>query len=280
MKTFDYAAPSRIEDAVKLLLQTPGARVIAGGSQLLVEPSRSALAAPLLVDLRKIDALAGIEATKDGVRIGAMTTTAAIAANATLQAGHAALTEAAALVGDPQVRNRATIGGSLAANDPSADLPAALLALDAQVQVAGPMGRRSASADLVLGRLGAGDVIVSVTLPAGAARTGSAYEKIRHPATFYALCAVAASVTLEADGSVSACRIAVTGVAAPARAAAAEAALTGQKPTTAAIEAAAAKATDGLTLRGDTFGSAEYRGHLARVLAARALARAVERAGG
>lgn len=177
MKPFDYATPSRLEDAVKLLLQTPGARVIAGGSQLLVEPSRSQLSAPLLVDLRKIDALAGIETTKDGVRVGAMTTAAVVAASATLQASHAAMAEAAALVGDPQVRNRATVGGALAANDPAADLPAALLALGAHVQVAGPMGKRSESVDALLGRLGVGEVIVSVTLPVAAPGTGSAYKK-------------------------------------------------------------------------------------------------------
>jgi aerobic carbon-monoxide dehydrogenase medium subunit len=280
MKPFDYTAPRRLDEAVALLAKTPGARVLAGGSQMLIEPSRSELTAPLLVDLRKVDGLAGIEATGEGVRIGAMTTTAAVAAHAGVAGAFAALAEAASLVGDPQVRNRATLGGAIAGNDPAADVPAALLALDAQVQVASAKGARSAPVESVLGALGAGEVITGVTLPTAAANTGSAYEKIKHPSTCYALSAVAASVSLAGDGSVRACRIAVTGAAAPARAKAAEAALSGQAPTAASIEAAAAKATDGLALRGDAFGSAEYRGHLARVLAARAIARAVERARG
>jgi carbon-monoxide dehydrogenase medium subunit len=277
MTPFDYIAPTGLDEAVALLSGTPGARVIAGGTHLLVEPSRGQLSAPLLVDLRRVGALTGIDITTTAVRIGAMTTTAAIAAHLALQAACPALAEAAALVGDPQVRNRATIGGALAANDPSADLPAALLALDARVHVTGPAGGRSAAVDAVLGRLAADEVIAAVTMPI-AARTGSAYEKIRHPSTFYALCAVAANVTLAADGSVTGCRLAVTGAAAPTRATGAETALTGRQPTPAAIEAAAAQVASGLALRGDAFGSPEYRGHLARVLAARALARAVERA--
>jgi carbon-monoxide dehydrogenase medium subunit len=280
MKPFDYAAPSRLDEAVTLLSGTPGARVIAGGSQLLVEPSRSRLSAALLVDLRKVDALTGVGVTAAGARIGAMTTAAAIAANAEFGGGYKALVEAAAQVGDPQVRNRATVGGAIAGNDPAADLPAALIALGAEVEIAGSKGTRSAPVEKVLGAIAADEILVAVRLPVAAARSGSAYEKIRHPATFYALCGVAASVTLDADGRVSACRIAVTGAAAPARANAAEAALGAQSPTAAAIELASARVTDGLALRGDAFGSPEYRGHLARVLAARALTRAVERAGG
>lgn len=280
MRPFDYTAPSRLEEAVSLLSKTPGARVLAGGSQLLVEPARSALDAPLLVDLRKVDGLGGIDVAGDGsVRIGAMATTATLAAHAALRSMHSALVEAAALVGDPQVRNRATVGGALASQEAAADLPAALLALDAQVQVAGAKGTRSVPVDAVLAGLSAGDVIASIALPA-APGAGSAYEKFKHPSTFYAICGVAASVTLAGDGSVRVCRVAVTGAASPARARAAEQALTGRTPDAGAIETAAAKVTDGLALRGDAFGSAEYRGHLARVLAARALARAVERARG
>lgn len=274
MKPFEYSAPGRLDEAVALLASTAGSRVIAGGSQMLVEPWRSALSAPLLVDLRRIDGLTGVEGT-DGLRIGAMTTMADVAAHAGLRSAYAALAEAASQVGDAQIRNRATMGGALASDDPGADLPAALLALDALVNIVGQKGARAVRVDEVLGALGSGDIIVAITLAKTDARWGSAYEKIRHPSTFYALCGVATSVTLDGNGAVRACRIAITGAAAPARATAAEAALVGREPTTAAIEAAAGKAADGLTLRGDAFGSPEYRGHLARVLTARALARTV-----
>ena len=279
MRPFDYAAPARLEDAVGLLAKTPGARVIAGGTHLLLEPSRSRLAAPVLVDLRKVAGLAGIQAEGGGLRIGAMTTLAALAADGAVRQACAAVSEAAGLVGDPQVRNRATLGGSLAIGEPGADLPAALLAADACVQVVGAGGLRTEPLSAVLGTLAPGDVIASVLVPAAAPRTGSAYEKIRHPATLYALCGVAASVTLAADGTVAACRVAVTGATAPTRAAKVEAAVTGARPTADVLASACAGATAGAALYGDAAGSAEYRAHLATVLAARAIARAAARAG-
>jgi carbon-monoxide dehydrogenase medium subunit len=282
MRPFDYSSPSRLDEAVLLLANTPGARILAGGSQLLVEPARSQLRAPLLVDLRRIDGLAAIERQTDGrLKIGAMTTLAVVASHEAVRTEYPGLVDAAQAVGDPQVRNRATLGGSLMIDDAAADLPAVMLALDAEVQIAGPRGPRTqAIDDLRRGAaLGAGDVLTAVILPALPRRTGTAYEKMRNPATFYAVCGVAARVTLDGQGVVSACRVAVTGVGPSAtRLGAVESALTGHSAS-GTLEAAANRAADGLAARSDRFASADYRRHLARVLTQRALTRAVERAG-
>jgi carbon-monoxide dehydrogenase medium subunit len=285
MSTFGYAAPQSLSDAVALLTQNPGARVLAGGHRLLVEPQRSRLAGSLLVDLRKISGLAGIQANDDGsLQIGAMTTLAQIAESAAVRQAGAALAEAAHSTEDAQIRNRATLGGSLAAGDPEADLAAPVIALGALLQITGAKGVRSLPAEnLVTGpfqtALRPGDVITAFHIAAAGERAASAYERIKHPATLRAICGVAASVTLSAGGAVAACRVAVTGATTrPARLQAVENALTNQQPTADALSAAAAAAGEGLTFHSDHFASSEYRRHLARVLTGRALRRAIERA--
>ena len=169
MSSAGYAAPGSLDEAVSLLAKNSDARVLAGGHGLLVEPGRSRVANSLLVDLRKVPGLAGIDADKSGgVKIGAMTTLAAIAADAGLRKTCPALALAAETTGDPQMRNRATLGGSIAGSDPEADLPAIALALDATIQVTGPKGARSVKADDLFGgkaSLAAGDVITAVVLP-------------------------------------------------------------------------------------------------------------------
>jgi carbon-monoxide dehydrogenase medium subunit len=261
MSSFRYAAPTSLEEAIALLSQNTGARVVAGGHRLLVEPERSRLAGGLVVDLRRIPGLAGIETQPDGrLKIGAMATLAAIASSGAVQNGWRALAEAAQGSEDAQIRNRATIGGSLAFGDPEADLPAAILALDAKVEKSGP-------------------VITGFLFPAAARRPGSAYEKMRHPATLRAICGVAASISLGENGAVSTAGVALTGAAdRAARLAAVENALLNQQPRPELLAAAAAAAREQLTFRGDHFASADYRRHLAGVIAERALRRAVERA--
>lgn len=283
MSSAGYAAPKSVDEAVSLLAKNSDARVLAGGHGLLVEPGRSRVANSLLVDLRKVPGLAGIGKDGSGVKIGAMTTLAAIAADAGLKKTYPALALAAEMTGDPQMRNRATIGGSIASSDPEADLPALLLALDATIQVTGSKGARSAKADEFFGAksaLGAGDVITAVVLPVPAARTGTAYEAVRNPSTLAPLCGVVASVTLGADGTVTSSRVALAGAAErPTRLAGAEKALAGKKGEDAAAAAAGAAAGDGTTMRGDLFASADYRKHLTRVLTERAVKQAFDRAG-
>jgi carbon-monoxide dehydrogenase medium subunit len=278
-----YAAPRSVEDAVALLTKNPEARVLAGGHGLLVEPGRRGIAGKLLVDLGRIQGLDGIEREKDGaVKIGAMATLAAIAASDAVKAASPMLADAAASIGDIQMRNRATLGGTLASSDPEAVLPAIALALEAVVHVSGPTGTRSAAAPEGPPRkpLGAGEVITAITFPAAAKRSGAAYEAFTNPATLSALCGVAAAVTLGADGTVSSCRLALTGATdRPERLPAVEQLLSGKRPDATTLSAAAARAGEGLAFRGDVMASAEYRAHLARVLTERAVRKALDRAG-
>ncbi|HEX8439352.1 xanthine dehydrogenase family protein subunit M [Archangium sp.] len=278
---FDYAAPRTVDEAVELLGQHAGAVVLAGGQLLLAELKLRRSTPPRLVDLRQIPGLRGISRHPDGgLSIGAMTTCAELVAHADVRAGARALVEAARVLGDVQVRNRATLGGNLACGHPAADLPAALLALEATIHVAGPGGRREIAADQFFvapfhTALKAGELITEVRLPAPPASSGSVYEKFSH-SHFYPLCGVAALVSLTEKGTVAKCRVAVTGVSLhPLRLRSLEAALDGQAPNASNIAAAAGKAGEGVIFVTDPFASNEYREHLTTVLAERVLARAV-----
>lgn len=286
MTAWTYTAPASLEEALTLLSGTAGARALAGGHSLLLEPGRSRVIPSALIDLRKIQGLNGVQTLADNsLQIGAMTTLATIGVNALVRERYPALAEAIATVGDAQVRNRATIGGNLVDNDPAADLPAVALALNAQLALAGPAGTRTTGMEeWITGpfqtSLAASELLTAIILPAPAPRSGSAYEKFEHPASLYAIAGVAASITLGDDGRISACQVALTGAATHAqRLHAVEAALIGQQPEAATLAAAAAQADTGLTFNGDRFASAEYREHLTRVLTQRALTRALERAG-
>jgi carbon-monoxide dehydrogenase medium subunit len=279
-----YAAPSGLDEAVSLLAANPGAHVLAGGHTLLVEPNRSRIAGALLVDLRGIQALVGIEAHPDGsVTIGAMTTLAAIAESDVIHWTHRALAEAAHATADAQTRNRATLGGALAGADPEGDLPALVLALDATVHAVSSTGSRTIPADTLFTgayrtAIPSDTVITGVMFPALPPGSGTAYEKFRHPATLGAICGVAAAVTLGQDHSIAVARIAVTGVADRAmRLYAVEKALAAQ-PADSALGAWFVSAGEGITFRGDHFASADYRRHLTRALGEIAVKRAIERA--
>jgi carbon-monoxide dehydrogenase medium subunit len=281
----NYAAPESLQEAVQLLSQNAGASILAGGHSLMPDMKLRRVAPSLLVDLRKLQALRGIARRDGGLRLGAMTTCTEIAASEEVRQAYRVLAEAAASIGDPQVRNRSTIGGILAYNDPAADLPAVALALEATLNTVGPDGTRALPAhEFIAGsfktRLAPHEIITAVDLPVPVAGAGSAYEKFKHPASGYALCGIAALVGLSTNGTVGTCRVAVTGAASRAtRLRAVEAALGGREPTTGTITAAAGHAFDEeLTFVADLFASAEYRAHLTRVLIERALARAVERA--
>jgi carbon-monoxide dehydrogenase medium subunit len=284
MSAFRYISPSTLEHAVGLLAGNAGARALAGGHTLLLEPSRNRLAGSLLVDLGKIRSLAGVEKQDAAIILGAMTTIGAIAEDQGIRCEFPALSEAALLVGDAQVRNRATVGGSVATCDPEADLPAVLLALDARLQIMGS----KASRELPIGQffvgsgqsaLQAGEVIVSIKIPRLGSRSGTAYEKFKNPATLNAICGVAAVLTLGQKDSLKVVRIGVTGATDhPVRLLSVERQLSKTSPTDESITAASSAAGDGLTFREDLFASAEYRQHLMNVLTKRALKRAVSRA--
>jgi len=283
---FAYEAPTTIDDAVKALGRSREAKVLAGGHSL-IPLMKLGLAEPeLIVDIGRIAGLREIKSENGAVTVGALATHRSIADNSTIATALAALAEAAAAVGDLQVRSRGTIGGSLAHADPAADEPAPTLAFDATIRVIGPKGPRDIPAreffkETFETALGANEIVVEVRFPAPAGRTGSAYAKFPHPASGFAIVGVAAVVGLKANGTVERAAIGVTGAAAgPFRATAAERALVGTRGDAGAIAAAAAKAADGITLLSDLTASSVFRKQLLIVHTRRALERAVERARG
>lgn len=283
--SFDYHSPSTVAEALALLAQHGDDAKLIAGSQSLVPLMKLRLAQPRhLVDLRKLPGLVGVWESGGTLQIGAMTTHDALDKNALLRQRLPMLAEAAGHIGDAQIRNQGTIGGSLAHADPSADWPAVTLALDASVQLVGKGGERSVKIEeLIVGplttTLDAGELLVQVRVPIPGPRSGSAYEKHPHPASRFAVVSVAAALTLDATGAVSSARVVVAGLGPKAsRAIAAERALTGKKAEAAAIQAAALLAAEGLELSNDANGTAAYKAHLTSVMAGRALTRAATRA--
>jgi aerobic carbon-monoxide dehydrogenase medium subunit len=275
---FEYFRPSSVKEAVDYLAANPDAKVLAGGHSL-IPAMKLRLAAPsALVDIGRIAGLAGINANGQ-VEIGAMTTYQTLIDSKDLET-IPIIAEAANIVGDPAVRARGTIGGSLAHNDPAADLTAVMLALGASVTVTGRSGERTIPVDdlfvgLLTTSLNPDEIITKVSIPVGALSATMAYEKHAHPASGYAVVGVA--VVLEVDaGTCKSARIAVTGAPEHAkRASSAEAALAGKKLDAVVIAGAADLANDGLgELNSDVYASAEYREHLVKVLTRRAVSRA------
>ncbi len=278
---FDHHAPTTLAEAVALLARSPDAKVLAGGHSL-IPLMKLGLAQPAtLIDLWRIAALRGITRDRGGVTIGALTIHQAIADDEGCRSALGGLAEAAAAVGDLQVRARGTIGGSLAHADPASDEQAAVLAFDATLRLVGPQGERLIPArEFFRGAfdtaLTPSEILAEVRLAPPGARSGSAYEKFAHPASGFAVVGVAAAVTLAEDGTVERVAIGVTGAAeSPFRAAAAEKALVDSKGDAAAIAAAAGKAADGMTALSDLVASSEFRSHLVTVYARRALERAL-----
>jgi aerobic carbon-monoxide dehydrogenase medium subunit len=283
---FDYVAPTSVDEAVGMLERTRGASVMAGGLSLLTDMKRHRAAPSVLVDLRKIGGLKGISyrGSDGALQIGAMTTYDEMASFPGLSACHLALADAVAAVDDRQMRNRATIGGNLAYNHPAADLPAVALALEATIHTASPSGSRSVSSEeLLVGAfetsLRPAEIIVTVDFPAQPGPSGSAYEKFRNDASGYAICGLAAMIRSAADGTVVRCRVALTGATGRAvRLRKVEAALERTEATRESIAAAVhGIREEGLSFLSDIHASAEYRAHLAEVLAERALTRAAQR---
>ncbi len=283
--SFDYVRPQSLEDALASLGEHgDDARVLAGGHSLL-PVMKARLADPaVLVDIAGIEGLSGISETEDGFRIGAMTTHAEIEASGLVQEKCRSLAEAAGSIGDVQVRNRGTIGGSLAHADPASDYPAVVLAAGAEITVTGADGERVIGADdFFTGTyetaLGSGEILTSVRIRASSARGGSAYLKAAQQASGFAVCGVAARLTLDENGTLETIRVGVTGVAATAyRAASVEDALTGSAPSAESIRKAAAGAGEGVDALDDFYAGADFRRHLAGVYAASAVGKAWVRA--
>ena len=268
---FDYVAPESLDAALDALREGgEDAKVLAGGHSL-VPLMKLRLAAPtLLVDLRRVPGLTGIE-SNGAVRIGAMTRHHDVATG-----GVGLASMAAATIADQQVRNRGTIGGTLAHGDPASDLPAVLLALEGSVVARGGSGEREiAAADLFLDylttSLAEGEIITEVRLPSPDG-WGAGYAKFNRRVEDWAMVAVCAAVRKAADGSCEDVRIGLTNMGGrPLRAPAAEQALRGRGHDAAAIAAAAEQAAEGTDPPADLNASEDYKRPRARVLCKRAL---------
>jgi carbon-monoxide dehydrogenase medium subunit len=284
---FEYHAPASVQDALGLLGRyKDDAKLLAGGHSL-VPMMKLRLAQPKhVIDLRKVSGLAGIREEGGAIVVGAMTTHWQIESSAVVKAKCPILAETASVIGDPQVRNLGTIGGSLAHADPAADQPAAVIALGAEMVCEGPRGRRTVKVDdwfqgLMATALREDEILVEIRAPAWPAGTGTAYMKFPHPASRFAIVGVGAVVTLDREGKCTKAGVGVTGAGTKAvRAKGVEAGLVGKKLEAATIEAAAQKAADGVDVQADLQGSVEYKQHLCRVFAKRAITKAVERARG
>ncbi len=276
---FDYVRAGSVAEAVTLLASHENARLLAGGHSLLPAMKLRVDMPATLIDIGRIPELKGISGGNGSVRIGALATHAEVAASEHVPA---AVRDAAGQIGDPQVRNRGTIGGSIAHADPAADMPTPLVALDATLHLTGPDGDRSVAAtDFFIGLFETakqpGEVLVAVEVQANDV---SAYVKMANPASGYAM--VGASAVLEMDGSVcKSAAVAVGGVTTLAiRTPSVEAALVGSTLDATAIEAAARAVQNdlGSDIMEDIHASAEYRKAMATVYVKRALAGAVARA--
>ena len=280
---FEYRKAGSIAEAVQLLSDNPGAKILAGGHSL-IPLMRFRLARPeVVIDIGSIANLRGITVSGDTINIGALTTHAEIAASADVQRANGLLAEAAGGIGDPAVRNRGTIGGNLAHADPASDWATVLTALGASVSAQGPSGSRTiAVSDLIEDAfatvLAENELITTVSVPVLAANQRAEYAKMAHPASFYAVVGGAVVVTMDGDRCTAA-SVAVGGLTPrPVKAAAVEQALSGTTLTMASIGDATARLGEdlsGVDIIGDVFASAEFRSGVAPVEVKHALLHAI-----
>jgi carbon-monoxide dehydrogenase medium subunit len=272
---FDYVAPESLDEALSAL-QSGGedAKVLAGGHSLLPLMKLRLAAPSLLVDLRRVPGLTGIQRDDGSWRIGAMTSHFAVT-----EGGLGLASTAAGTIADPQVRYRGTIGGSLAHGDPASDMPAVLLAAEGSVTVRGASGQREVAAadlfqDYMTTAVGDGEILTEVRLPA-LDGYGFGFQKFNRRKEDWAMVGVCALVKKGADGSCEDVRIGLTNMGStPLRATAAEQALRGQALDAGPIGQAAAQAAEGTEPPADLNASAEYKRHLATVLVRRSLEQA------
>jgi carbon-monoxide dehydrogenase medium subunit len=279
---FAYERADSIDEALAKLAAARGAGKLIAGGHSLVPLMKLRLSEPaVLIDIGRIPGLVGIRESGGKIEIGAGTVHHAVASSDLLQRVCPVVAESAAEIGDPQVRHRGTLGGSLAHSDPAADYPAAMLAIDAEIHIKGPKaGRIVKASDFFQGLftvdLAADEIIVAVQFPPTRA---AAYAKLRQRASHFAIVGVAAALDV-AQGVIRAARVAVTGASTHAsRLEAVEAALRGQVASPATFEAAAERADADLTdVNSDIHASDSYRRAMVRVFTRRALERALMRA--
>jgi carbon-monoxide dehydrogenase medium subunit len=293
---FEYHRPSSVQETIVLLQQWRGkAKILAGGHSLLPLMKLRLASPAVLIDIGRVEQLVGIRDVGDKISIGAATTYWQLMNSDLVQRSCPILAEAAAQIGDVQVRNRGTIGGGLAHADPAADMPPVALALGAELRAIGPSGERTIAArdffvDLLTTALAPDELLTEIRVPKFASAVGGAYLKFKNPASGYAIIGVAAIVCLAAGGRVTrlwgvdyvTCdwvRVGVTGVSNKSfLATGVEEVLTGLFVDESTTTAAAEMATHGQSLLGDMYASSDFRAHLAKVYTQRALIKAAERA--
>jgi len=282
---FDYQAPTTIDEALSLLsANADDAKVLAGGHSLIPAIKLRLVQPALLVELPRIKDLSYIREEANSILIGAMTTHYDIESSSLLKRICPLLPECASHIGDVQVRNKGTIGGSIAHSDPAGDWPAAIIALNAEMVTVGKNGERTIKADdffvdFLTTALEPGEILRQIRIPKPAGRFGHSYQKVRHPASGFAVVGVAVALNLKADGSCEKAGVGITGVAAKAyRAAKVETALINKQIDETVAADAAAHACDGIEINADLYASADYRKHLAQVHTRRAIQAAFARA--
>ena len=285
--SFDYIAPTSVADVIRALADHgEEAKLIAGGHSLLPLMKLRLVNPGLLIDISKISGLNRITQQDDQLAVGALATHCQIESSELLKRTCPLLCQTARAIGDVQVRNRGTIGGSLVHGDPAADLPAAILALGGRLRISGPKGERSHDAEeFFLGpmttAIAANEILTEIQVPAAARRSGCAYLKAPQQASGFAIVGVAVALRTDSKGRCEDIGIGVTGLGEkPFRARAVEQRLRGNKLSAKLIETSAALVSQGVDPLEDLNAGADYRAHLARIYAARAVQAAAQRLAG
>jgi len=282
---FDYITPATLEEAIRALdSHGEDAKLLSGGHSLLPMMKLRLANPKLLIDLSKIPGLSRIRQEGDKITIGALTTHYQIESSELLKKKSPLLSQTARVIGDVQVRNRGTIGGSLAHADPAADMPATMLALGAELRARGPGGDRWLKAeDFFLGimttALSPTEILTEIRVPVSSGRYGTAYLKVPQKASGFAIVGVAVWLKVEGQRCTE-IGVGITGLdAKPFRARRTEERLRGNKWVPNLVDEASSQVTQGVEPLSDIHASAEFRAHLARLYTARAIQEAARRAG-
>ena len=283
--SFGYVAARSVEEALQLLAKHgDDAKLLAGGHSL-IPAMKLRLASPrYLIDLGAVPGLRGVRVDGDSLAIGALTVHADVAASDLVRQQLPGLADAASMIGDVQVRNRGTIGGSVAHADPAADLPVILTALNASFVLQSAAGNRTVAADeffidFYTTAIAANEVLTEIRVPLPPPGAGTAYAKLPHPASGYVVVSAGVLIHRQPSGQCASARIALGGMGSkPIRATATEAALQGQPLTGDVIARAAAKAAEGTNPDDDFYATADYKRQVTTVYTRRAIEAAVERA--
>ncbi|MGE5217966.1 MAG: FAD binding domain-containing protein [Chloroflexota bacterium] len=284
---FGYVAARSIEEALELMIKHgEDGKLLAGGHSLIPAMKFRLQSPRMLIDLGTVPGLRGVRVDANQLVIGALTVHADVASSDLVRRHVPGLSDAASVIGDMQVRNRGTIGGSIAHADPAADLPVVLTALNASFIAHSPSGARTIEVDdffidFYTTALNANEILTEIRVPIPSSETGTAYAKLPHPASGYVVVSAGAMIARQASGTCVSARVAIGGLGSgPLRAISTEMELQGKPLTSQIVAAAATKAAEETDPVEDSYASAEYKQHVATVYARKAIEAAVERAKG